>query len=69
MAAALAEYDALAKDPKADPKAKAAAFKKWQDAYAAWKVSYDKYRALPEEADAWKIGGKTRAGYKGPAKK
>ena len=71
-------YKKLAKDAKAKAEAKAAALKAWQDAYKAWqlaykawenadkarKENYQKYKNLPEEKDAWAVGGSVRAAYK-----
>ena len=57
-------YDACSKDPKATPETKAAALKKWQDAYQAFIAAHAVYKALPEEADAFKTGGAVESKYK-----
>lgn len=44
-------------DPKSTPAEQEAAERSWQDARKAWKNIYQQYLALPEEADAWKVGG------------
>jgi len=57
-------YDASAKDPTATAETKAAALKKWQDAYTAFTAAVTVYKALPEEADAYKTGGAVESKYK-----
>ena len=57
-------YDASSKDPKATPETKAAALKKWQDSYQAFMAAHAVYKALPEEADAFKTGGAVESKYK-----
>ena len=52
--AALAKLD---KNPKATEKQKEAARKKVEDLEKEAATAYDAYRALPEEADAWDVGG------------
>jgi hypothetical protein len=43
---------------------KDAAYKKWVEAYDAYKKEAgDPYHALPEEADAWAVAGKMKATY------
>lgn len=37
----------------------------WQNSHAAQQQNYADYRALPEEADAWDVGGRTGAAMSG----
>lgn len=61
---AAAEYANVTADKTATKEQKDAAYKKWSDAYAAYKKEAgDPYHALPEEADAWAVGGKMKAAY------
>jgi hypothetical protein len=43
-------------DPKATAAQKQAAILKWQQSDASFETAYGKYKALPEEADAWAAG-------------
>ena len=57
-------YDVTSKNPKATAESKAAALKLWQDAYQAFIAAHAVYKALPEEADAFKTGGAVESKYK-----
>lgn len=66
-----ADYNTINADAAATDEAKiaafdaaTAAFKAWDDAYKAFDVTYKAYRALPEEQDAWAVGGKVEDAYK-----
>jgi len=63
--AAAAAYKRVAADKAATKDQKDAAYKKWVDAYDAYKKEAgDPYHALPEEADAWAVAGKMQTAYK-----
>jgi hypothetical protein len=62
-AKAQAAYEKLAGDSKAKEEDKKAAKEAWVKSYNDWKKTYDLYKALPEEADAWKVGGAVTAKY------
>jgi len=66
----LKAYRTLAADPRGAKKALAAALKKARKAQAdlkkaerAWQKGYQAYRDLPEEVDAWKVGGRVADAY------
>lgn len=59
-----AEYKKLAADKSASRDKKDEAFKKWRAAYDTYnKEYYEKYRALPEESDAWALDAKMKSSY------
>lgn len=60
---AQAAYDKIKSDPAVSADKKSEALKAWTGAYDKWKENIDKYHALPEEADAWKVGGKVTSAY------
>jgi hypothetical protein len=62
-AQAESEYGPLSVDPNADPQKVDAAFKKWADAVKKWDESYQAYRELPEEKDAFAVGYKVKDKY------
>lgn len=62
---AQADYDKIKSDPAVSADKKSEAFSAWTGAYDKWKENSDKYHALPEEADAWKVGGKVTSTYLG----
>jgi Domain of unknown function (DUF4157) len=62
---AQAEYEKIVADPKGTPEKTQAAKDAWVKAYNEWKSVYNDYTALPEEADAWKVGGAVTNKYLG----
>jgi hypothetical protein len=65
---AKAEYEAAVNDPRTTPAERQAKLKAWQDAYAKYQADYQKYRALPEEADAWATGDAAEQAFKNAPK-
>ena len=63
---AQAAYDRVNADPAATPAAKQAAQTAWVAAYNALQPAYAAYRALPEEADAFRAGDAASAAYARP---
>ncbi|MEO7732327.1 MAG: hypothetical protein ABIY55_15260 [Kofleriaceae bacterium] len=63
---AQAAYDRVNADPAATPAAKQAAQTAWVAAYNALQPAYAAYRALPEEADAFRAGDAAGAAYARP---
>lgn len=62
--AANALYHKVTADKAATKDQKDAAYKKWVEAYDAYKKeARDPYHALPEEADAWAVAGKMKTAY------
>ena len=65
--AASAEYDRVVANPRSTAKQKSDAYAAYLAAYNAYQDGYyKKYRALPEEADAWKLGDSVSTAYKKP---
>ncbi len=67
---ARSKLDAVQADPhrtqeslEAATKAVGEAWAAYQEACKTLKASYEKYRALPEEADAWAVGERTKGAY------
>ena len=60
---AQAAYEAIKSDAAVSAATKQTALQKWIDAYNAWKTNHNAYMNLPEEADAWKVGGAVTAAY------
>lgn len=56
VTAAQQDYERINADPKATAAQKQAASLRWQQSYASFQTAYGKYKALPEEADAWASG-------------
>ena len=63
LAKAEAKYDQVMADPQSTQQAKDKARLAWTLASTRFDAVYKKYRALPEEADAWSVGGATQAAY------
>lgn len=62
-------YHKLDKDPKATAVQKKAALDHWKKAYAEWQQTYEAYRSLPEESDAWTAGDNVESAWKAPPPK
>ena len=58
-----ADYRTIAADKSAKPEAVAAAKAKWDQVVDEWRAAYKLYKALPEEADAWAVGGAVTTAY------
>jgi len=70
IAAKQAAYDVVNKNPTSTKAQKDAAMAAWVTAYnayttakAAFETTYAQYRALPEEKDAWAVGGDVGTAY------